>query len=188
VHFDEFVQANQLHVAPVEQCEGLQVEVGLPPDWDPFQSSPGMRIWVWRNDPCRETFCANAVLTMNRVDSPLDPAAVFTMLCGQQVHALPDSQELRRELAAATEGPGVTGVFDMSITAEVGRVDSLSLSRIVADDQRTWITQLTVTALADSPVDRTGIWLRIRTVGGAIDPESIAQPGAPLAGSEGGRR
>ena len=76
----------------------------------------------------------------------------------------------------------------MSITAEVGRVDSLSLSRIVADDQRTWITQLTVTALADSPVDRTGIWLRIRTVGGAIDPESIAQPGAPLAGSEGGRR
>jgi hypothetical protein len=188
VHFDKFVRANQLHVAAVEQCEGLQVEAGLPPDWDPFQSGPGMRVWVWRNDPGAETFRANAVLTMNRVDSPLDPAAVFTMLCDQQVHALPDSHELRRDLAAAAEGPGVAGVLDMSITAEVGIVDSLSLSRIIADDRRTWIAQLTLTCLADSPVDRAGVWLRIRTGDGAVGPAGVAQPGAPLAGAEGGLR
>ena len=105
------------------------------------------------------------------------------------MQALPDSHELRRDLVAAAEGPGFAGVLDMSIAAEAGTVDSLSLSRIIADDRRTWIAQLTLTCLADSPVDRAGVWLRIRTGdGAAIGPDSVAQPGAPLAGSEGGLR
>jgi hypothetical protein len=104
------------------------------------------------------------------------------------MQALPDSHELRRDLVAAAEGPGFAGVLDMSIAAEAGTVDSLSLSRIIADDRRTWIAQLTLTCLVESPVDRAGIWLRIRTGDGTIGPESKAQPGAPLTGAEGGRR
>jgi hypothetical protein len=42
--------------------------------------------------------------------------------------------------------------------------------------------------MADSPVDRAHIWLRLRAGDGALHPESIALPGAPLAGSEGGGR
>ncbi len=87
-----------------------------------------------------------------------------------------------------TEWHRATPGLDLSIPAEVGTVDSLSLSRIVADDRRTWSAQLTLNCLADSPVARAHNWLRLRAGDGALHPGSVAQPGAPLTGAEGGRR
>ncbi|ORV59441.1 hypothetical protein AWC03_12980 [Mycobacterium europaeum] len=161
MRFDEFVQKSGVSVSPVDRFVGFVVEVGVPPGWEPFDSAVGARVWVCRNDPCIEVFCANAVLTMHCVDEPLDTGDVFAMLVEQQLQSVPGSVELRRQLAAATEGPGIVGLLAMQIAHELGTVDSVSRSRIITTEQQTLIAQLTVTALHDSPVDRTQIWLKV---------------------------
>lgn len=175
MRFDEFVQKRGLAVFPVDQFAGLAVQVGVPPGWEPFDSAPGVRVWVCRSDPLVAEFCANAVLTMHRVGAALDPGEVFAMLADQQLQSVPGCHEVRRDLAAATEGAGVVGVLGMQITHELGTIDSVSQSRIVTVGQETLIAQLTVTALHDSPVDRTHIWLSVR-------------PGAPAPAAPAGDR
>ena len=162
MRFDEFVEKNGITVSPVDRFAGLLVEVGVPPRWEPFESALGARVWVCRADPRIEVFCANAVLTMHRVQAALDPAGVFAMLAEQQLQSVPSCTALRRELAAATEGAGVTGLLAMQIAHELGTIDSASQSRIITAEQETLIAQVTVTALHDSPVDRTQIWLEAR--------------------------
>jgi len=162
MRFDEFVNKHGLAVSPVDQFAGLVVQVGVPPGWEPFDSAPGVRVWVCRSDPCLPEFCANAVLTMHRVGAVLDPAKVFAMLADQQLQSVPGCREVRREVAAATEGAGVVGVLGMQITHELGMIDSVSQSRIITAGQETMVAQLTVTALHDSPVDRADVWLSAR--------------------------
>ncbi|RAU92529.1 hypothetical protein DQP58_18425 [Mycobacterium colombiense] len=103
------------------------------------------------------------MLTMHRVQVPLDPAEVFVMLCEQQLQTAPRCRELHREFTAAAEGVGMVGALAMQIAHEVGTVDSASQSRIIAAERETLIAQLTVTALHDSPVDRAHIWLTARS-------------------------
>ncbi|OBH30853.1 hypothetical protein A5692_18325 [Mycobacterium sp. E342] len=162
MRFDEFVQGSGISVYPVDRFVGFLVEVGMPPGWETFHSAVGTRVWVWRDDPCIDTFCANAVLTMHRVEAPLDPVDVFAMLSDQQLQSVPSPVELRREFAAATEGPGIVGMLAMRIAHELGIVDSGSQSRIIATEEETLIAQLTVTALHDSPVNRAQLWLKAR--------------------------
>lgn len=88
------------------------------------------------------------------------------MLADQQVQSVPGCHELHRELAAAT--------------------DTVSRARIITTEQETLIAQLTVTALHDSPVDRTNIWLTVR-MGAAAGPASAGHhSGAPVAGTREG--
>ncbi|OBH48211.1 hypothetical protein A5687_15620 [Mycobacterium mantenii] len=162
MRFDEFVQESGVSVSPVDRFVGFVVDVGVPPGWEPFDSAVGARVWVCRNDPCIDVFCANAVLTMHRVEAPLDPAQAFAMLVEQQLQSVPGCRELRRELAAATEGSGIAGSLAMRIAHDLGTVASVSRSRIITAEQETLIAQLTVTALHDSPVDRAQMWLKVR--------------------------
>lgn len=99
---------------------------------------------------------------MHSIDAPLGPVEVFARLSDQQLQSVRNSVELRRELAAATEGPGIVGSLTMRIAHELGTVDSESRSRIITAEQETLIAQLTVTALHDSPADRSRIWLTAR--------------------------
>ena len=128
-------------------------------------------------EPRIKDFGANAVLTMHVMESVLDGATVFSALCEQQLHMLSGGRELKRELSTATEGPGYTGLFVTQLTADVGTVDSVARSRIVTTDSETLIAQLTVTALHDSPVDWSAIWLTVETGTAA---------GAELAGGDSG--
>ncbi|OBI42002.1 LpqN/LpqT family lipoprotein [Mycobacterium colombiense] len=162
MRFDEFVRQSGVSVSPVDRFVGFVVDVGVPRGWEPFDSAVGARVWICRSDPCIDVFCANAVLTMHRVEAAVDPAEAFAMLVEQQLQTAPDCSELRRELTAATEGAGITGLLAMQIEHELGTVDSVSRSRIITAEQETLITQLTVTALHDSPVDRTQIRLKVR--------------------------
>ncbi|OBJ32881.1 LpqN/LpqT family lipoprotein [Mycobacterium colombiense] len=162
MRFDEFVQESGVPVSPVDRFVGYVLDVGVPPGWEPFDSAVGARVWICRNDPCIDVFCANAVLTMHRVEAALDPADAFAMLVEQQSQTVPDCREMRRELAAATEGAGIVGLLAMQIAHELGIVDSVSRSRIITAEQETLIAQLTVTALHDSPVDRAQNWLKVR--------------------------
>jgi hypothetical protein len=183
MRFDEFVERAGVAVSPVDQFPRFVVKVGVPPGWEPFDSAPGMRVWVCRSDPRIDEFCANAVLTMHRVEAVLDAREVFTMLIEQQLQSAPGCHELHRELAAATEGAGVTGLLAMEITHELGTIDSASRSRIVTTEQETLIAQLTVTALHDSPVDRAQIWLTVR-MGAASGPASTGHHrGVPVTGT-----
>ncbi|ORV10950.1 LpqN/LpqT family lipoprotein [Mycobacterium celatum] len=182
MRFDEFAEKHSVAVFPVDKFAGYVVEVGIPPGWEPFDSAAGVRVWVCRTDPHITEFCANAVLTMHRVETALDPGNVFAMLSEQQLQSVPGCHELRRELAAATEGAGVAGVLAMQITHELGTIDSVSRSRIITAEQETLIAQLTVTALHDSPVDRGHIWLRVQ-MGAAAGPASAGHHGeAPVTG------
>jgi hypothetical protein len=52
---------------------------------------------------------------MHRVEAALEPANVFAMLVEQQLQSVPGCSEPRRELTAATEGAGVTGLLAMQI-------------------------------------------------------------------------
>jgi hypothetical protein len=176
MRFDEFIEKHGLAVSPVNQFAGFIVEVGVPPGWEPFDSAVGVRVWACRNDPCIDVFCANAVLTMHRVETPLDPADVFTMLAEQQLQSAPACRELRRELGPAGESVGVEGFLAMQITHELGTIDSASQSRIIPAGQETMIAQLTVTARHDSPVDRAHIWLTVRP-GAAAGPASAGYRG-----------
>lgn len=181
MRFDDFVQEHSLAVYPVDRFAGFVVEVGVPPGWEPFDSAVGARVWAWRNDPCIEVFCANAVLTMHRVEAALDPAGVFAMLVEQQLQAAPGCREQSRELGVATEGAGVTGLLAMKIAHELGTIDSESKSRIITTEQETLIAQLTMTALTDSLVDRAHIWLK--AVPGPVVSPALAGHRAPLTGN-----
>ncbi|PXX13193.1 LpqN/LpqT family lipoprotein [Mycolicibacterium moriokaense] len=150
-------------VSPLDRFPGYVVEVGLPPGWELFNSAIGVRVWINRTDPQIDKFCANAVLMMHRVEAALDPSDVFAKLIEQQVQSVPGCHELHRELAAATEGAGVTGALAMQITHELGTIDSVARSRIITAEQETVIAQLTVTALHDLLVDRANIWLTVRS-------------------------
>ena len=163
MQFDEFVKKHAVPVSPVDRFAGLTVEVGVPPGWEPFDSAPGIRVWVSRNDPRNDEFCSNAVLTMHRIDAVLDAGEVFTMLVEQQLQSMPGCHELHRQLASATEGAGIAGTLGMTITHELGIIDSGSLSRIITAERETLIAQLTVTALHGSQVDRAKVWLTVRT-------------------------
>jgi hypothetical protein len=162
MRFDDFVKKHGLAVSPVNRFAGFIVEVGVPPGWEPFDSAAGVRVWACRDDPCIKEFCANAVLTMHRVEAPLDPAEVFTMLADQQLQSAPGCRELRRELGPAGKSVGVQGLLAMQITHGLGAIDSASQSRIITAGQETMIVQLTVTARHDSPVSRAQIWLTVR--------------------------
>jgi hypothetical protein len=71
----------------------------------------------------------------------------------------------------------------MLINADLGVLVSESLTRVITERQATLITQLTLTALADSPVDRAHLRLTV-TPAESVDPVATAQPGptAPIAG------
>lgn len=163
MRFDEFIHESEFVVTPVDVFVDFIVEVGMQPGWEPFESAPGLRLWMCRVDPYIDVFCANAVLTMHRVEAPLGAAGVFGMLVEQQLESVPMCSEVRRELAAATEGAGVIGVLEMRIEHELGTINSVSRSRIIASDQDTKIAQLSVMALADSPVNSAGVWMTVRS-------------------------
>jgi hypothetical protein len=186
VRFDEFVEKCGVAVSPVDRFARFVVEVGVPQGWEPFDSAPGARVWVCRDDPRIDEFCANAVLTMHRVDAPLDTSEVFAMLADQQLQTVPECHELHRELAAATEGAGVVGALAMQITHELGTIDSVSRSRIITAEQETLIAQLTVTALHDSPADRASVWLTVRKVVASGSASAAHHSGAPVAGTREG--
>lgn len=179
MRFDEFVEKQGLVVSPVNRFAGFLVEVGMPSGWEPFEAAVGVRVWVCRDDPCIEKFCANAVLTTHRVEAALDPAEVFTMLVHQQLQSSPRTRELRREIGPAGESVGVQGSLAMQITNELGAIDSASQTRIVPVGQQTMIAQLTVTALHDSPVDRAHVWLAVR-------PGATALPASAVTGMRDG--
>lgn len=162
LRFDEFVERAGISVSPVDRFSGCVVEVGAPPGWELLDSAVGVRVWVCRTDPRIDEFCANAVLTMHRVEALLDAREALTMLVEQQLESVPGCHELHREIAAATEGAGVVGALAMQITHELGTIESVSRSRIITTEQETLIAQLTVTALHDSPVDRANVWLTVR--------------------------
>ncbi|BCO36858.1 hypothetical protein BMW24_011025 [Mycobacterium heckeshornense] len=183
MRFDEFTEKHGLAVSPVNRFAGFLVEVGVPKGWEPFDSAPGVRVWAWRDDPCIDVFCANAVLTMHRVEAPLDPAEVFTMLVHQQLQSVPRCRELRREIGPAGESGGVQGFLAMHITHELGTIDSAAQTRIITAGQETLIAQLTVTALRDSPVDRTHIRLTVRP-GAAAGPAPAGHHCAPVIATE----
>lgn len=186
MRFDEFIAGNGVAVSAVDRFDGFAVDVGVPPDWDPFDSAPGIGVWVCRGDPRIGQFCPNAVLTLNHVEVPLDAAGVFAMLSEQQLQSVPGSRERYRELAAATGGPGVTGVLAMQISHELGILDSVSRSRIITIEQETLVAQLTVTALHTSPVDRENIWLAVRPAP-ASRPPTGTDGGTPVSVKQDGR-
>ncbi|ARR85389.1 hypothetical protein MOTT27_04568 [Mycobacterium intracellulare subsp. yongonense] len=157
----------------------------MPPRWELFDSAIGTRVWVWRDDPLIDVFCANAVLTMHCVETPLDPDGVFAMLSEQQSQSVPKCHELHREFTRAKEGVGMVGALTMQIAHELGTIDSASQSRIITAEQETFIAQLTVTALHDSPVDRAHIWLTARP-GPAANPAPPSQQRARVIGTREG--
>jgi hypothetical protein len=158
---DEFLNVNGIPMAAVEQFDEYAVDVALPPGWEPFQSPPGTRVCIWREDPFGSRFCTNVVLTMTQVEAVLDPAEVFPMLCEWQLHVVPGTQETSRDLSDATEGPGIVGTLALRIPSDHGLLDSESVTRILTTPQRTLIAQLTLTALLESPVDRNNIGLAV---------------------------
>lgn len=182
MRFADFVESHGLAVSSVDRFDGFVVEVGVPPGWEPFDSAAGIRVWVCRTDPRIDEFCANAVLTMHRVEAPLDADEVFAMLVDQQLQSVPTCHELNHEVAGATEGPGIVGVLAMQITHELGTIDSASRSRIITTEQETLIAQLTVTALHDSPVGRANIWLSVRMGTAAGSASADDRGGAPVTG------
>jgi hypothetical protein len=171
MRFDEYVEKHGLAVSPVNRFASFLVEVGVPPGWEPFDSAPGLRVWACRDDPRIEEFCANAVLTMHRVEAPLDAGEVFAMLADQQLRSAPGCRELRRALGPAGESAGVHGYLAMRIPHELGTIDSASQTRIITAGQETLIAQLTVTARHDSPANRAHLRLTARP-GAAAAPAS----------------
>lgn len=161
MRLQQFLQETGITVLPVDRFDGFVVEVGAAPGWNPFDSAVGLRVWVNRNDPLINDFCANAVLTMHCVDAVLDAREVFTMLAEQQARMVPGCHESQRELAAATEGAGSVGTLVLDMSQTCGPVTSESQSRIIATDHETLIAQLTVTALRNSPVNRSDVWLTV---------------------------
>jgi hypothetical protein len=131
-----------------------------------------LAVWVCRSDPRADEFCANAVLTMHRVEALLECGEVFTMLADQQLQLVPGCRETRRHLTQAAEGAGVAGTLAMEFAHEFGPLDSICRSRIVASEQETLIVQLTTSVLRDSPVVREPIRLTVRTDVTGTEPEA----------------
>ncbi|BBX07644.1 hypothetical protein MAIC_24470 [Mycolicibacterium aichiense] len=144
----------------------------LPPGWDPYDSAPGVALWVCRSDPLANEFCANAVLTMHRVEAVLDCGEVFAMLADQQLQSVPGCRERSRQLTAAEEGSGVAGTLAMEFAHQFGPLDSICRSRIAAMEPETLIVQLTTSVLRDSPVVREPIQLTVRTDVQAMEAEA----------------
>jgi hypothetical protein len=188
VRLDEYLSTNAITSAAVNHFPGYDVKVGLPAGWAPFDGGPGIKLWAWADDPNIDTFCSNIVLTMHAIPAAIDPAEVFAMLCDEQAHLLPDSTEQGRALGAASDGPGIVGRLAMTIGSEHGLLASESLTRIVTDTTETFIAQLTLTALSDSPVDHAGIWLNVlpaASTGDAVGPAPLGYHGsAPAAAAE----
>lgn len=162
MRFDGYAQTHNVVIKPVDHFDGLEVEVGLPPEWEPFDTSLGFQVWIWRGDPHIAEFGANAVLTMHTVEKPLDSTEVFAMLCEQQKLMVPGAQELERESATASDGPGIAGSLAMNIASQFGAIGSMSLSRIITTERQTLIGQLTITALRESPVKWENIWFYVK--------------------------
>ncbi|GCB01341.1 hypothetical protein [Mycolicibacterium sp. NCC-Tsukiji] len=179
MRFDEFIHSSGITAVPVERFPGLVVEVGLPVGWYPFEGDVGVRVWACRSDPCIDVFCANAVLTMHRIETRLDAADAFAMLVEQQLQTVAGTRELTRALSAATEGPGAMGLLRMEITDGVGVIESLTRSRIVAVEGETMVSQLTTTALRDSPANRAAVWMTLRSG----DASGSHRGGAPITGT-----
>lgn len=163
--FDDFVQSNRLSVTSVDRFDGHTVTVTMPPDWEAIESPPDSQVWIWQADPLRGRFCANLVLTQSRIDAALDPAGVFAMLCDSTARIFTGIHEYTREVEEAAEGPGILGRFGMLINAESGVLASESLTRVISENHTTLIAQLTLTCLADSPVDRPYIRLAVTPAG-----------------------
>ncbi|RAU96330.1 hypothetical protein [Mycolicibacter senuensis] len=186
MRFDEFVARNGVAVSPVDRFDGFAVDVGAPPDWEPFDATVGVGARICRGDSSINEFCTNAVLTLHRVEVSLDAGEVFAMLSEQQMQSVSGCHELHRELAAATEGPGGAGTLVVRISHELGTIDSVSRSRIIPTEQATLIAQLTVTSLHDSTVDRQNIWLAVRQ-GAAGRSSAGFAGGAPASRNRDGR-
>lgn len=183
MRFDDFLRRNGIVATAVDRFTGFLVSVELPPDWVPVDSITGMRLWAWGNDPYVEQFCATAVLTMNHIDAPLDPSEAFGMLCEQQVKTVPGSPELLRNSTPDRNGVGYQGWLVSQFDHELGPIDSVSESKIIADDEKTQIAQLTVTALHESPVDWSQICLSVLAEQGQMRGAPVAyQAGNPLSG------
>ena len=115
MRFDQFLQQHGIVAVPVDQFDGFEVNVVGPQDWEVVEDRPGLRIWVWREDPYLNQFCANAVLTMHRVAAELDPTEVFAMLSDEQVHLVPGCHERQRSSAPADGGMGIQGLLSLSL-------------------------------------------------------------------------
>jgi hypothetical protein len=103
------------------------------------------------------------VLTMHRVEAVLDCGEVFAMLAEQQLQSVPGCRERSRDLTVAEEGAGVAGTLAMEFAHNLGPLDSICRSRIVATGQETLIVQLTMSVLRGSPVVREPLRLAVRT-------------------------
>jgi hypothetical protein len=188
--FEDFLARNQVDSRTVDSFAGFAVDVALPMDWVPVDASEiaqGARAWVWRNDPRRTVFGANAVLVLQHFDKALDPQTVFAGICGRQRHAVPaGSHEQHRDLGPSGDGPGYAGTLVLNIAHPVGTIDSVTYSRIVADDAQTLVAQLTVTALDDSPLERGQVRLSMAADHAPAAADTVSyhggQPSAPAAG------
>ena len=175
IRFGEFLKQHGIVAVRVDRFDGFEVTVEGPHDWGAVEDLPGLRIWVWREDPYLQRFCANAVLTMHRVAAELDPTEVFAMLSDEQVHLVPGCHERQRSSAPAYDGIGIEGLLSSQFDSEFGIIGSLSRTRIITDDHQTLIAQLTLTALHDSPVD----WASIRM---SVEPEPVASDATAIPG------
>jgi len=163
VRFDEFVARHQIVVSPVDRFAGFVVDVGKPPEWLPLDTAPGLRAWVDHDDSCTDVFRANAVLTTHHLAAGVDAGELFGMLSDKQLQSVPGCREQRRELAQATEGAGVVGLLALQIPHELGTLASVSRTRIITSEQETLIAQLTMTALEDTAVSPSDVWLTVRS-------------------------
>ena len=176
MRFDEYLQRNAIAAAPADRFNGFEVNVQGPHGWEAVEDRPGLRIWVWREDPYREKFCANAVLTMHQVAAALDPADTFEMLSEEQVLSAPKCQELQQRWESAEDGIGIQGTLSSQVDTEFGTIDSLTRTRIIVADQQTLIAQLTLTALHGSPVDWDEIQMSLQPVPAQANTATVADP------------
>lgn len=174
MRFDEFVAREHIEVRPADRFVGFSVGVELPPEWEQVDAKNGLRVWVWASDPRRKDFCGNAVLNLYRVQAVVEPSVLFAMLCEQQRQSVPNSRELLSDLAAATEGPGAAGTLVLQIDHVVGMIECATRSRIITVEHQTLVAELTVTALHDSPLDRSQIGLSV-----VVDHASLCSDSSP---------
>ena len=182
MRFDEFVHQSGIPFAPVKQFDGYLVDVAVPADWVPVHSPPGPMAWVWRDDPCKERFCANAVLTMARVEAALDPSEVFTMICEWQVEMLPGIHEMHRDTAVEHEGSGLMGTLDLLINTDIGVLESVVMARVIATGEQMLIAQLTFTALPESSVRRSQLGFGVFPATPAAPASRPFPGGTPVSG------
>lgn len=187
MRLDEYLHQHEILAIPVEKFDGFEVEVEGPQDWEAVESQPGMRIWIWPDDPCRPQFCANAVLTMHRVPARIDSDEVFEMLCDEQVQLVPRCHERYRASQPADNGMGINGMLSSQFDSEFGAIASASQTRIIPLAQETLIAQLTLTALLESPANWADVRLVVTPTGSAANTAEVVAArttgGGPNAGS-----